>query len=136
MIPEKIAALFARGREAGYNRLVLGVHYPTDVEAGRLLATAVATAHPLLAAANLVVLPPAPTRASCRRRLLVAGAACWLAELAQKKAPCQLARAKVTPITWNAQGDRGRCCADRPAASIGRLQGLAQLGTGGHHQRH
>jgi acid phosphatase (class A) len=44
MVPEKTAALFARGREAGYNRLVLGVHYTTDVEAGRLLATAVATA--------------------------------------------------------------------------------------------
>jgi acid phosphatase (class A) len=44
MVPERAAALFARGREAGYNRLVLGVHYPTDVEAGRLLATAVATA--------------------------------------------------------------------------------------------
>jgi acid phosphatase (class A) len=43
MVPEKTAALFARGREAGYNRLVLGVHYPTDVEAGRLLGTAVAT---------------------------------------------------------------------------------------------
>jgi acid phosphatase (class A) len=44
MVPEKTAALFARGREAGYNRLVLGVHYPTDVQAGRLLGTAIATA--------------------------------------------------------------------------------------------
>jgi acid phosphatase (class A) len=44
VVPEKGAELFARGREAGYNRLVLGVHYPTDVEAGRLVATAVATA--------------------------------------------------------------------------------------------
>jgi acid phosphatase (class A) len=44
MVPEKTAELFARGREAGYNRLVLGVHYPTDVQAGRLLGTAIATA--------------------------------------------------------------------------------------------
>jgi acid phosphatase (class A) len=43
MVPEKATELFARGRETGYNRLVLGVHYPTDIEAGRLLATAVAT---------------------------------------------------------------------------------------------
>jgi acid phosphatase (class A) len=43
MVPEKATELFARGRETGYNRLILGVHYPTDIEAGRLLATAVAT---------------------------------------------------------------------------------------------
>ena len=43
MAPEKAAALFAHGREIGFNRLVLGVHDPTDVEAGRLLATAIAT---------------------------------------------------------------------------------------------
>jgi acid phosphatase (class A) len=43
MVPEKAAALLVRGRETGFNRLVLGVHYPTDVEGGRILATAVAT---------------------------------------------------------------------------------------------
>jgi acid phosphatase (class A) len=43
MVPEKSAALFARGREFGDDRVVLGVHFPTDVEAGRLAATALAT---------------------------------------------------------------------------------------------
>jgi len=40
MVPEKRAALFARGWEYGENRVVGGVHYPTDVEAGRIAATA------------------------------------------------------------------------------------------------
>jgi acid phosphatase (class A) len=44
MAPEKSAALFARGREYGENRVVAGVHYPTDVEAGRLSASAIASA--------------------------------------------------------------------------------------------
>jgi acid phosphatase (class A) len=44
MIPEKSRELFARGREYGDNRVVAGVHYPTDVEAGRLSATAIAAA--------------------------------------------------------------------------------------------
>jgi acid phosphatase (class A) len=44
MVPEKSAALFARGREFGDNRIVLGVHFPSDIEAGRLAATALATA--------------------------------------------------------------------------------------------
>jgi acid phosphatase (class A) len=43
MVPEKSAALFARGREFGDNRVVLGVHYPRDVEAGRFAAIAIAT---------------------------------------------------------------------------------------------
>lgn len=43
MVPEKAAALYARGREFGDNRVVLGVHYPSDVEAGRMAAVAVAT---------------------------------------------------------------------------------------------
>ena len=44
MVPEKSAELFARGREYGDNRVLAGVHYPTDVEAGRMGATAVAAA--------------------------------------------------------------------------------------------
>jgi acid phosphatase (class A) len=44
MVPEKSAELFARGREYGENRVLAGVHYPTDVEAGRLSATAIAAA--------------------------------------------------------------------------------------------
>jgi acid phosphatase (class A) len=43
VIPEKSSALFARGREFGDSRVVLGVHYPQDVEAGRFAAIAIAT---------------------------------------------------------------------------------------------
>lgn len=44
MVPEKRDALFARGREFGMNRVVDGVHYPSDVEAGRIDGTLVAAA--------------------------------------------------------------------------------------------
>jgi acid phosphatase (class A) len=44
MVPEKSTELFARGREYGQNRVVAGVHFPSDVEAGRLSATAIMTA--------------------------------------------------------------------------------------------
>lgn len=44
MLPEKSASLFARGREYGQNRVVAGVHFPTDIEAGRIAATAMAVA--------------------------------------------------------------------------------------------
>jgi acid phosphatase (class A) len=44
MVPEKSAALYARGREFGDDRVVLGVHFPSDVEAGRFAATGLAVA--------------------------------------------------------------------------------------------
>ena len=44
MIPEKVAAIYARGRELGDERVILGVHFPSDIEAGRFAATALAAA--------------------------------------------------------------------------------------------
>jgi acid phosphatase (class A) len=44
MVPEKREALFARGWEYGRNRVVGGVHYPSDVEAGRIEATVLVSA--------------------------------------------------------------------------------------------
>ena len=44
IIPEKAAELIARGQEYGDNRLLMGLHYPTDVEASRPIAAALATA--------------------------------------------------------------------------------------------
>ncbi|WP_246394743.1 acid phosphatase [Corynebacterium anserum] len=41
-IPELGPQLLARGSEAGYNRLVMGVHYPLDVMGGRMTGTAAA----------------------------------------------------------------------------------------------
>lgn len=40
MVPEKRAELYARGWQFGESRIVGGVHYPTDVDAGRIDATA------------------------------------------------------------------------------------------------
>jgi acid phosphatase (class A) len=42
MVPEKRAQIFARATEFGENRVLGGVHYPSDVEAGRRLATMIA----------------------------------------------------------------------------------------------
>jgi acid phosphatase (class A) len=39
MVPEKRAELFARGRDYGASRLVVGAHFPDDVEAGRTAGT-------------------------------------------------------------------------------------------------
>ena len=39
MVPEKRQEIYARGWEYGRNRVLGGVHYPTDVEAGRIAAT-------------------------------------------------------------------------------------------------
>ena len=44
MIPEKRDKLFVRGVRYGQNRVVGGVHYPTDAEAGRLSAAVIAVA--------------------------------------------------------------------------------------------
>ena len=44
IVPEKRDALFARGREYGENRVIDGVHYPSDIEAGRIDGTLVAAA--------------------------------------------------------------------------------------------
>jgi len=42
MVPEKSAQIFARASEFGENRVLGGVHYPSDIEAGRRLATMIA----------------------------------------------------------------------------------------------
>jgi acid phosphatase (class A) len=42
MVPEKRAELFARGLEYGHNRIVGGVHWPGDDEAGRISGAVIA----------------------------------------------------------------------------------------------
>jgi acid phosphatase (class A) len=44
MLPEKATALYERGYEYGTNRVITGVHFPTDLEGGRMAATAIAAA--------------------------------------------------------------------------------------------
>ena len=41
MVPEKAAAIFARAADYAHNRVVAGVHFPTDVEAGRISASVI-----------------------------------------------------------------------------------------------
>lgn len=42
--PENAAAIMNRGWELGWNRVIAGVHYPSDVVAGRVLGKAIARA--------------------------------------------------------------------------------------------
>jgi acid phosphatase (class A) len=39
MVPEKRTQLFARGLDYAHSRMVVGAHFPTDLEAGRLTGT-------------------------------------------------------------------------------------------------
>jgi acid phosphatase (class A) len=42
MVPEKRAELFARGLDYAHSRMVVGAHFPTDLEGGRLTGTVAA----------------------------------------------------------------------------------------------
>lgn len=42
MLPEKRAAIMARAWEFGHNRVVGGIHYPSDIEMGRISGTVIA----------------------------------------------------------------------------------------------
>jgi len=42
MVPERSGQIFERAREYAHNRNLGGVHYPSDIEAGHLAATAIA----------------------------------------------------------------------------------------------
>jgi acid phosphatase (class A) len=42
MLPERHDAFFERAADFAHNRLVCGVHYPSDVEAGKILGTVLA----------------------------------------------------------------------------------------------
>jgi acid phosphatase (class A) len=41
LVPERRAALFDQARRAAWGRIIGGVHFPTDIEGGRILAAAV-----------------------------------------------------------------------------------------------
>jgi acid phosphatase (class A) len=42
MVPEKKAAIMDRAREYAHNREIGGIHYPSDIEAGRISGTVIA----------------------------------------------------------------------------------------------
>jgi acid phosphatase (class A) len=41
MVPEKAAAIFARSADYAHNRVIAGVHFPSDVEAGRIAGSVI-----------------------------------------------------------------------------------------------
>ncbi|HTB21971.1 MAG TPA: phosphatase PAP2 family protein [bacterium] len=43
MVPERSGAIFARGWEFARNRLVAGEHFPSDIQAGRIAGTVIAS---------------------------------------------------------------------------------------------
>lgn len=43
MVPEKSAAIFGRGWQFARNRLVAGEHFPSDIQAGRIAGTVIAS---------------------------------------------------------------------------------------------
>jgi acid phosphatase (class A) len=65
MVPENAVAIFARAAEYAHNRVVAGVHFPSDVEAGRKAASVIANTrsvwpHPAISRGN----PADPDRKS------------------------------------------------------------------------
>ncbi|HTX23183.1 MAG TPA: phosphatase PAP2 family protein [Steroidobacteraceae bacterium] len=66
MIPERRAAILARADEFAHNRSVAGVHYPSDVEAGRLAGTTLAA---MLFACGPFEAEEAAARAELRKAL-------------------------------------------------------------------
>lgn len=66
MVPERKAEIFQRAEIFAQNRLVAGVHYPSDIEAGRISGTVIANA---LMHSDRFRSDYAPARAELRRAL-------------------------------------------------------------------
>jgi len=41
MVPERASAIFDRAAEYAHNWVIAGVHFPTDIEAGRIAASVI-----------------------------------------------------------------------------------------------